>query len=85
MYFVSAGCGLSQTHREIMEDVSQTVTLGCEALQSGNTHFSNKCKLSCRAPTHFPHHCLFLTISFFLPGRRSVQRGHIVTHILPSS
>lgn len=35
MYFVSAGCSLSQTHREIMEDllklVSQTVSLGCEA------------------------------------------------------
>ena len=40
MYFVSAGCGLSQSHHEIMEDllklVSQTVSLGCGAPQSDN-------------------------------------------------
>lgn len=40
MYFVSAGCGLSQTHHEIMEDllelVSQTVSPGCGALQLDN-------------------------------------------------
>lgn len=40
VYFVSTGCSLSQTDREIMENllklVSQTVSLGCEALQSDN-------------------------------------------------
>lgn len=41
MCFVSAGCGLLQTHRELMEDLlelmSQTVKLGwCGALQTNN-------------------------------------------------
>lgn len=40
MCFVSAGCDLLQTHREIMEDLlelmSQTVKLGCGALQTNN-------------------------------------------------
>lgn len=91
MYFVSAECGLSQTHCELMEDllklVSQTVSLGCGAPQSDNhslTFEINASSVAGLLPI-FPHPCPFLTISFFLPGRRSVQRGHVGTHILPNS
>lgn len=73
---------------DLLKLVSQTVSLGVGNGRQVTAHlntFGINASSAVGLLLVFPHLCPFLTISLFLPGRGSVQRGRVGSHILPNS